>query len=110
MVKATPKKTPAKAPAKKEGTVISNRYADDDRIVVKTKENPKQPGTAAHAKYQQLLDMSNKGAKKITVGEYRKAFNSAKHKGDGVGREITHCKNHGFIELEAAPVKKAVAA
>lgn len=109
MPKTEAKKTTPKA-AKAEGTVISNRYADDDRIVVKEKKNPKQPGTAAHAKYQLLLTMSNNGAKKVTAGEYRKKFNAAKFKGDGVGREITHCKNHGFIDLEAAPVKKAVAA
>jgi len=108
MAKA-PKKETQTTEAKTEPRIV-NRYHDNIKIVVKAKENPKQPKTYAWDKYELFLSMSNGGRKKVLMGEYRAEFKKRKFGGDDVGKEISHCVKHGYIELEDVAKKVEVAA
>ena len=86
-VAAAPKKAPAKKPAKAKakagGAGGAAKLADDKRIVVKTKENPRREGTGQYKRYETILKYSGK-----TVAEYLKG------KGDRTALTRAHDEGH----------------
>ena len=82
-------KAPAKKPAKAKtgGAGGAAKLADDKRIVVKTKENPRREGTGQHKRYETILKYSGK-----TVAEYLK--------GKGDRTALTRAHDEGHISVK----------